>query len=61
MRFSLEKVVLRSNRNVGPVRGKLFEAGRVFKVSDYPELGDGVDRSIWNSNVERETRAANPE
>ena len=26
----------------------------LFKVSDYPELGDGVDQSIWNRNVERE-------
>ena len=26
----------------------------VFRIEEYPELGDGVDPTIWNRNVERE-------
>ncbi|MFG6518814.1 MULTISPECIES: alanine/glycine:cation symporter family protein [unclassified Sulfitobacter] len=33
----------------------------MFRIAEYAELGDGVDHTIWNSNVARETEGAKPE
>jgi AGCS family alanine or glycine:cation symporter len=33
----------------------------MFRIAEYAELGDGVDHTIWNSNVARETEGAKPD
>ncbi|WOI57704.1 alanine/glycine:cation symporter family protein [Palleronia sp. LCG004] len=58
--------ILILSKTVGKLTRDYFaqrRAGKepLFKIADYPELGDGVDHSIWNRNVERETRSAEPE